>query len=292
MEKYLPKNRTVRNGIYLLMGTVLYALALNIFLVGNNIAAGGISGIAIIINSLTSIRISVLVFVMNVPLLVIGTIVRGWEFTRNTVIGSILYTVLVEASSYLPTATHDPLVATVFGGAMYGLGTAFLVFGNGSTGGTDIIIRVLVKIFPEISVGKMSLFVDGSVVVLAMIVYGNIEVGLYAILTIYISSVVADRVILGFDRGTLCLIITDKPSEEIAQKIMDEIDHTVTELSGRGMYSGTHKNVLLAAIKPTEMPTLKRIVYEIDRDAFVVVMPANEILGNGFKSLYFSSMIP
>ncbi len=292
MEKILPENRTIRNWLNITAGAALYALALNIFLAENDIAAGGISGIATVISSLTSIHISLLIFLMNLPLLVIGGVVRGWEFIRNTVIGSFLYTALVEVTSYLPTATGDPLVATVFGGAMYGLGTAFLVFGNGSTGGTDVIVRVLVSYFPGIGVGRMSLFVDGAVVVLAMVVYGNIEVALYAILTIYISSVVADRVILGFDRATLCFIITSRPSHEIADPIMREMDHSVTEMSGVGMFTDTHKNVLMVAVRPTEMPRIKRMLYELDHSAFVIVMPANEILGEGFKPLYYSAKLP
>ena len=292
MSGIFSENRTVRNWINITIGTALYALALNIFLAGNDIAAGGISGIATIINSVTSIHISLLIFIMNLPLLIIGTVVRGWEFTKNTVFGSLLYTGMVELTSYLPTVTRDPLVATVFGGAMYGLGTAYLVFGNGSTGGTDIIVRVLVSYFPGIGVGRMSLFVDGAVVVLAMIVYGNIEVALYAILTIYISSVVADRVILGFDRATLCFIITSKPSHEVADPIMEAMDHSVTMMNGVGMYTDMHKNVLMVAVRPTEMPRMKRMLYEIDSSAFVIVMPANEILGEGFKPLYYSAKLP
>lgn len=292
MIAFLEKHYKVRNWLYIFIGALMYSLAVNLFLSGNNIAAGGVSGIATILSKIFPIKISVFVLAMNVPLLALSILLKGWAFTKNTIIGTLIFTFTVEVTSYLPTLTNDPLVATVFGGALNGTGLACLVLGNGSTGGTEIISRILVKYFPNIGYGRMAMFVDGLVVISAMVVFRNIEVGLYAILAIYVCSMVADKLLLGFDKGTLCLIITSRPSCEIAKAVMEKFNRTVTEIEGRGMYSESKKNVLLVAIKPAQTPRLKNILSSIDPDAFVIVMPATEILGQGFKALSVSAKRP
>lgn len=266
-------------------GILLYALSLNLFLADNNIAAGGLAGIATVLHNLIPLRISTLILLMNIPLLLAGLATKGWQFTRNTVAGALLYSGLVELTSELPTMTSDPLVATVFGGAMYGAGMALLVLGNGSTGGTDLINRILVTYFPNISVGKMSLLVDGAVVVFAMAAFQNIEVGLYAILTIYVCSTFADKALLGFERGNLCLIITSQPPHQVADPLMTAFHRAVTEIEGLGMYAGVQRHILLAAVRPAETPKLKQLLSQADPAAFVVVIPASEVLGSNFKSL-------
>ena len=158
MGTFFQRHEAVREWGCVFGGILLYALSLNLFLAGNDIAAGGLAGVATV---LIPLRISVLILLMNLPLLAVSLAVRGWRFTRNTLVGSLLYSLLVEATSFLPTMTSDPLVATVFGGAMYGGGMALLVLGNGSTGGTDLVNRLLVSRFPGVSVGKMSLLVTG-----------------------------------------------------------------------------------------------------------------------------------
>lgn len=292
MAKFLEKHRAVSGGLCNMGGVIMYALALNLFLAPNDIAAGGLSGIATALSSIVPVKISLLILVMNIPLIILGVIVKGWQFTKNTIIGSLLYTGAVELFSYLPPATGDTFVAMAFGGIMYGVGTSLLVRGNGSTGGTDILIRVVNVYFPNISIGKAGVIVDGATVVLAMVVYGKIEVGLYAILTIYISSLLADKMLTGFDMGTLCIIITSKPAEHISNRIICDFERSVTKLDGIGMYTKGDKNVLMAAVRPTEMPKLKRMISEEDPEAFMVVMPATEILGEGFKAFDVVAKLP
>lgn len=292
MARFFEKHETVRNWIYVFLGATMYSLAINLFLSANNIASGGVSGIAVILSKIFPIKISVFVLVMNIPLLAVSIIAKGWTFTRNTIFGTLIFSFTTEITSYLPALTYQPLVAAIFGGVINGFGLAFLVMGNGSTGGTEIISRVLVKYFPSVGNGQMVMFVDGFVVVLAMAVFRNVEVGLYAMIAIYVTSLVGDQLLMGLDKGTLCLIITDKPSCEIAKAVMDAFERTVTELTGRGMYTETKKNVLLAAIKPTQTPKLKEILSKIDPAAFVIVMPATEILGEGFKTLSVAGKKP
>ena len=289
MKNIMGGRRTIKNFLLLLGGVMLYALALNLFLAKNNLVAGGLSGIATALSTIVPLKISELIFIMNVPLLIISLFIKGKEFTFNTIIGSTLYTLAVEVTSYLPVMTNDPIVATAYGGAMFGMGTTLLVMGNASSGGTDIIIRIVNTYFPQVSIGRAGMFVDGAAVVFAMVLYGNIEVGLYAILTISISSLVADKLLLGFDKATFCLIVTDKDSKEIADQIMQRLQRSVTEFKGKGMYTDTEKNILFSVMKPAEVPKMKRFLGEIDPKAFVIVMPASEVLGEGFKESWMSA---
>ena len=292
MRNFFKRYPAVRNWLCITGGILLYALSLNLFLADNNIAAGGLAGIATVLRSFIPLPISVLILIMNVPLLLLGLFVKGWQFTRNTIVGAVLYSALVELTSGLPAMTDNPLVATVFGGAMYGAGMALLVLGNGSTGGTDLINRILVSYFPSISVGKMGMLVDGAVVIFAMVVFRDIEVGLYAILTIYVCSIFADKALLGFDRGNLCIVITSRPPHEVADPLMATFHRAVTQMDGTGMYAGTGRNILMVAVKPSETPRLKALLSETDSAAFVVVVPANEVLGGNFKSLVVNGKRP
>ncbi len=285
MNNASSMRHTFLNGVYIFAGILCYSLSLNLFLAGNNIAAGGFSGIATVLHNLVPLRISTLILLLNLPILVLSIFAKGWGFTRNTIIGTFVYTVVVEITSHLPTLTTNPLVATVYGGAIYGAGMALLVLGNGSTGGTDLLNRILVSYFPNISVGKMSMIVDGSVVIFAMIVFQDIEVGLYAILTIYICSTFADKALLGFERGNLCLVITNEPAHDVAAPLMEHFRRAVTQIDGMGMYAEARRNILLIATRPSETPKIKKLLSQIDPHAFVIVMPASEILGSNFKAL-------
>lgn len=289
---FLIRHRGVKAWFCILAGIVLYALALNIFLIGNDIAAGGISGIAIVLAKFLPLNVAAMIFAMNVPILLTALFMNGWRYTIGTIVASVLYTLAVQAFSVLPTITDNPLVAAVFGGALYGAGMALLVRGNGSTGGTDLINRLLVKRFPGISLGKMALFVDGGIVIFAIITFRNIEVGLYAIITICVCSYVADRIVLGFDRGCLCMVVTSRDPQTVSAKLMQQMKRAVTKVAGVGMYSATERSVLFIAVRPQEALKVKEILSIEDPDAFVMVLPANEVLGGGFRTLSMNSKRP
>ena len=179
----------------------------------------------------------------------------------------------------------DPLVASLFGGVLYGIGMVCLIRSNSSVGGTDLLNRLLVVAFPQVSVGKMCMIIDGAAVVFAMIAFRDVQLGLYAIITLYVCSVFADHIMGGFDRGNLCFVITDGDPTQIAQDLMHRLNRAVTKLDGTGMYSGTKRSVLMMAVRPSETFIVKREIYKLDPHAFVVVAQANEVLGGGFKPL-------
>ena len=265
------------------VGMLAYALSMDLFLVSNNIAAGGVSGLAVVLNKVVPISIGTLIFLMNVPILLFSWWMNGIRYTASAIIGSSMLAFLIDELAVLPSLTSDPLVASVFGGAIYGFGMAMLTRGGGSTGGTDLLNRTLLKKAPTMSIGKMSMILDGTVVVVAMIVFRNIEVGLYAIITLFVCSVTADQILLGYDRGCISLVVTSMNAETVARPLMETIGRGVTNLPGTGMYSGTERNVLMLGIRPNELPKVKRVLQETDPEAFVMLLPANELIGGQFR---------
>ncbi len=196
--RYLKRvDPRILRGLCTMGGILLYALALDLFLVGNHIAAGGLSGIAVVLRQYLPLSVGLMIYIMNVPSLFAALRVYGGKFTVWTIVGATIYSGITELFSGCPTLTQDPLAAAVFGGAIYGVGMALLTFGNGSTGGTDLLSRLFVKKFPSMSVGKMCIVIDGAVILLAILSFGNVEVGLYAILTIFVCSCVYSRLQTG-----------------------------------------------------------------------------------------------
>lgn len=257
-------------------------MGLTLFLLPNKIAAGGISGVATVLSSFIPVNVATIIFCINLPLLILSIFVKGWRFTRNTIIGSWLYTAMVYFTSGLPALSSNPIAASLFGGAIYGAGMALLVMGNGSTGGTDLITRMLVVRFPGISVGKMAFMVESGVIIFAMISYQDIELGLYAILTIYVCAVFADKFLRGFSQGNLCFIITEKEPAQVAEPLVGKLGCAVTRLNGYGMRSGSERSILLTAVRPTQVHKVKHTIVQTDDKAFVVVVPATEMLGGHF----------
>lgn len=274
-----------RTWIYLCGGNLLYALALSLFLTDNKIAAGGLAGIAVTVGNFLPIGVGVLTLILNIPILISAVFINGWQYTVDTIIAAVLYSFTVEILGKLPTLTTDPLMASIFGGLLYGLGMSLLTIGNKSVGGTDLLCRLINKKFPFLSVAKLSLMIDGGIVVFSMIVFGNIEVGLYAIITLYVCSTVADKIIFGIRRGSICMIVTSKDAKDIADPLMEELGRAVTRWIGNGMYTREDRNVLMVAIRPKEVYDVKRLLKELDSEAFVTVIPANELIGGNFSDV-------
>lgn len=203
--EFFQNHIKIRNAFCLFIACLFYALALNLFFAGNNIAAGGLAGIATVLSGVFHVKISVLILLMNIPLLVLGFFLKGWRFTRNTIIGFGIYIILVEITSYLPTLTVNPLLAALFGGALYGIGMRFMTVADGSIGGTELIVRVLFKFFPKAGIGKLCLLVDGTAVIISFIVFHNVELCLYAILALFICSRFSDKVLFAANAPEKCI---------------------------------------------------------------------------------------
>lgn len=283
MERFATRHPALRRWVCIVLGCFLYALGVNLFLDKNGIAAGGLAGIATVVTRLIPVRLSTVLLVMNVPLFLIALLTKGWGFVKNSIGGFLIYTACVELTSFLPSLTDDLLVASIFGGAAYGLGMALLTLGNASVGGTELINRVLASFFPSIGLGGFCMLVDGAIVVFSMIAFRSVGLGLYAILTILVcsklSTPLVKRLVWGHQQGDLCLIVTARPAREIADLLIARLGIAVTKLECVGMYSGSPQSILLAAVNQSETVRVKEILSENATESFVVVLPISEVMG-------------
>ena len=294
MEKgiRLEWKTVLRKLAFIFLGNLCYAMAINLFLQANRIAAGGFAGLAIALNPWLHIPTGVFVLVMSVPLYVWAVIVKGWSFMLLGLIGSVLYTVEVDLSALvLPTVTHDLLLAALCGGALNGLASICFLEAETNSGGTDLLARLLLTRHRSLSLGTMFLFCDGAVVLISMLVERNLEIGIYGAIGIMVSSFVGDKLIAGMNRASIYYIIPSGPAEPIAREIMEKLQRGVTSLEGRGMYAGTERQVLMTVVKPAQGYKVKALVKGIDPGAFVFMAHAAEVAGEGFIDVDASASI-
>ena len=279
LEKIEKKTRVTRY-INLVIGCILIALAYNLFLASNDIVAGGIGGIAIITNDLFGWSNSLVILICNIFLIILSYFLLGKEQTKATILGSVLLPVLIELTSHiniwLELDTSQLLVSSVFGGVIYGFGLGMIFKAGFTTGGTDIINQILTK-YAKISIGKSMLLCDGLIVLLSSFVFGPTRV-MYAIIVLYIISLISDRVILGVSDSKAFYIITDK-EETIKEYILKVLNHGVTVFNAKGRYKKENQTVLMCVLPTKDYYRLKAGITEIDKDAFVVVTDAYEVFG-------------
>lgn len=266
--------------VQIVLGCLLGGAAYPLFLVPNNIAPGGLSGLAMILNYLFSTPVGLTSLLMNIPLFLIGYKAMGRVFAFRSLVATVLFSVTIDLVK-LPAMTNDPLLGTLYGGVLLGVGLGLILRGGATTGGTDMIARMVHSKLPFITVGAFLLMIDCLVVILAGVVMGTSE-GLYALISIFASSKVIDMVLAGFSSNKACFIITDKWNE-VTGHILHDMDRGVTQLTARGAYSGRERPVVLCVTSPQEVARLKDIVREEDEKAFMFVTDAHEALGEGFS---------
>ena len=273
----------LRRILYIIGGNACNALALNLFLTENEIAAGGFFGVAIVLNHFFYVPVGLFVFALTIPLLIWAWRVQGWKYVLNTLLTTASYSLFVDVSAlFLHRITENLALAGVCGGALIGLGAVFYLQGESSSGGTDLLARLLVTWRREVSLGTMFMVVDGTVILASMLVTGDIELGLYAAISLGVCSYVNDLLIHGMNKAEVFFIIPSGDPEPIAQAIIHGLDRGVTSLSGRGMYGHEEKQVLMTVVKPRQGHRVKALVKEIDPAAFVFRSQANEVVGEGF----------
>ncbi len=269
---------------YYLTAVILFSLSVNLFLLDNAIAAGGFAGVATIINTIQPISVGLFMLIANIPFIVLAAFLKGKSYAIQTFIVMAAFSLFADLFLFLPTVTDNKLVAAIFGGMLYGIGTACLVKANVSAGGTDLWVKLLIIKFKDFSVGKMFLFVDGTIVIASMIVAQDVEAGLYAVIAIYTAAVVSDKLIDGFQNAVTCTIITDKSADKIAETIMLKLGRGVTYYDGFGMYQKEPRHILVTVIRPQEVPMLKKLSLEIDPHVFLTVGKISEVVGMGFEN--------
>lgn len=270
--------------LIIILGSALFALGLAIFLEPNNIAPGGVSGIAMIINHIIpSIPIGVLIIILNIPLFLTGWKFEGKPFLIKSLFGTFLSSIMIDLFSDIYQYTADSLLAGIYGGILIGVGLGLLFTRGATTGGSDIVGRLLRLKFPYLSMGRLVLGVDFIVVTAAAITFGHFNYALYALISLYICSITLDKILYGFDNAKVAYIITQYP-QEVFRRIDTELERGVTFLEGEGAYSGRATKVILTAIKMRQIAQLKRIVREVDPSSFVIISDAQEVLGDGFRA--------
>ncbi len=269
--------------LFYIAGSAIYALSVNCFSAPNNIAPGGATGLATVINYLVEwLPIGTLMFAMNIPLLLTAWFKLGKSFTLRTLVALGLVSTLIDVTApYLPVFTDDMILTCLFGGVLAGLGLGLIFIRGATTGGSDIIGRLLEKRFRGIPVGRLMLMVDGVIVAISALVFGNVESALYAALFIFISMEVMDSIVYGRGGGKMVLIMSSHP-HEIADKVLEEMDRGVTFLQAKGGYTGDEREVVMVAASRSEVYALRQLVKRIDPKAFLIISSADEVRGEGF----------
>ena len=272
----------VRSCGIITLGAVIYALACDWFVAPNQIAMGGVTGLAQIVNALVPVLpVGVLSILVNVPLFLAGWRLLGGRLLVSSLYAMAVSSLAIDVIAWMHTfPPMDPILATLYGGAGMGVGLG-LVFSQGATtGGTDIIGKLLKLKFPWLPIGKLVMIPDMVVVILAAVVFGTVNAALYGLIQMYLLSKVMDMILYGWDTSRVAYIITDR-WEETVQGLLD-MNRGVTLLQGKGAYTGAEKQVLLVAFRQREIVPIKRMLREIDPKAFFIVCDAHEILGEGF----------
>lgn len=265
------------------VGSLIFSLGFSFFLQPNDMSPGGISGLSLVVVELLGFgSVGTLSILINLPLFILGGLKIGKRFFCGSLLGMLLSSVLIDAFSLLNVAPVEPLLGVLYGGVLCGLGLG-VVFVNGtSTGGSDILVRLLKLKYRNVPIGQISMSFDAIVVVLTGLVFRDVTKALYTGVTVYICGKVIDAVVYRFDYSNVALIIS-REYEAIAVAIGEKLDRGATFLHGEGSYSHTQTKVVLAAVKKQQIAELKELVVELDPNAFIIVQEAHQVLGDGFS---------
>ena len=273
-------SRLAGDYIWIALGSILYSLSFDWFYVPNQIGFGGLTALGMILNHFSSaIPIGTVVLVLNIPLFLLG-----WKFLGGgTLFAMAATSVLVDLFAALyPFPAMDPMLASIFGGVSLGISLGMIFSKGATTGGTDLIARLLKLPFAWLPMGKLLLVVDLSMLLAVSITFRSLESAMYGIIALYISTVVMDSMLYGLDKSKVAYIITATP-RIMAEEIDRQLGRGVTFLRGEGSFSGKEKLVLMCAFKQRQIVPLKALVHELDQDAFLIVCEAHEVLGQGFR---------
>lgn len=267
----------------LVAGCTLLALGFNIFLAPNELNAGGLSGLSMVLHHVLGFgSIGLFMVLMNIPLFIISGYKIGKKFFLGSLLGTVLSSVLFDLLAFIPAPETEPLIGAFYGGAVCGLGLGLAFLSGSSTGGSDIVVRLLRCRYQNVPIGTIGICFDASVAVIAAIAFGNFSIALYSGIACFVSGLVVDAVVYHFDYSKVAIIITKK-HEEMAMQILSKLDRGATFLHGEGSYTREEMRVVLTAVKRHQVAELKALAMEVDPAAFVIVQDAHQVLGDGFS---------
>lgn len=276
------------DAVFLILGSAIFAISVSVFTAPNNIAPGGVTGVATLINFIFGTPIGILSFLINVPIFIWAILEIGFKMVLKSLIAVVISSVFIDLFSGLLPAYHgDMILVSIFGGALEGLGLALTFVRGATTGGTDMLARVLGLRFPHLSMGKLMLILDGVIVVISAFVYRRIENAMYACIVIFVSTKIIDTILYGIDAGTGRLFFVMSPKvREMGDRIIKDMDRTVTYLDSKGGYSQIPGETLLCVVRRFEVYQIQNIIRDVDRSAFVIVGDAGDITGEGFRPIH------
>ncbi len=267
------------------LATGIYSAGVALFLDPNNLAPGGVTGISVLLNRLIHVETGTLILLLNIPLLIIAWKKFGWRFVVGTLSSLVLITIFTNLFEHLEPVTTDLLLAAVAGGICIAVGLGTVLKSGLTTGGTDIVVRLLRIKNPHLKTGSLFLIVDLIVISGSLLVFRDFEKAMYAVIAIMITSWVLDLVLYGKDEAKLIYIISDKPGE-IAKQLMEDLEMGVTYLEGTGAYTDKKKQIIMCVARKRVAPKVEEVVKAVDTGAFMIVTSASEIFGRGYKSYY------
>lgn len=264
------------------LGCAIFALGFDLFLEPNGLNAGGISGLAMIFVHVTGTgSVGLISAAANLPLFLLGGKKIGMRFFVGSIFGTIFFSLFVDLFAAIPTFHTEPLLASLYGGLLCGVGLGIVIMAGASTGGSDIVVRLIKRRFRSLPIGQITLMFDVVVCVLTGFVFGDVSNMLYCLIVVFLSGQVIDMVVYRFDYSKVAYIIS-REHEAIAAAISDKLERGVTYLYGQGYYSKNDTKVILTAVKRDQLVELKDLVVAIDPDAFIIVQEAHQVLGDGF----------
>jgi len=277
--------QTIIDYIIIAIGAFIFSFGIAMFTSPNNIAPGGVSGIGTMLNHLFNIPIGSVIIAVNIPLFIFSFKKFGRSFFKKSLFATFLTSSLIDILPFILEKhyIYSPLLASIFGGVSIGVGVGIIFLRGGTTGGADILAKLIRLKYPHFSLGTLVFIIDAIIVISTLFVYGSIEALLYSTVSFFVTSRAVDAIIFGAARSKMLLIITTQP-QQIAKRIMNDIQHGVTLIPASGAYTNEEKTILLSVVRPNEVAEINKIVKEIDRSAFTVITESNEVFGYGFQN--------
>ena len=276
----------LRKYLTIVFGCLFYAVGFQFFLYPNNITSGGVVGTAMIINQLSGLPVGVMTILLNVPLFLVAWRHFGLDFMIGSLAGMGLSSVLVDLfARFGIILTDDPMLAAVIGGVIKGTGLGIIYYVGATTGGIDIVVKILRRKLASVNFGTIMLALDTIIIALYAIMLGRYESAMYSLICMYVTTKVVDLVLYGIDNACLCYIISEHTDEITHEIVSGSLHRGVTLLEGKGAYSGARRDVMMCVIKRQQIGQLKRLVKGFDEKAFFIVTNAKNVFGNGFENI-------
>lgn len=272
--------------LIIVAGSAVYAVGFQFFMYPNSIVSGGVVGIAMLINHFTRLPVGVLTIILNIPLFIIAWRHFGLDFLVASLAGMAVSSAFVDIFAVTGISlTSDPMLASIIGGVIKGAGLGAIYYVGATTGGVDIVAKMLRQKYPHLNFGTLILMLDAAIIIGYAVVLGTYESAMYSVIAMFVVSKVVDLALYGIDNSSICYIISEKSDELVKSIISGNIKRGVTILEGEGAYSRSKKQVIMCVIKRTQIAELRRLIKRVDEHAFFVVTDAKNVFGNGFENI-------